>query len=234
VYESEWEGTARTAARHLKILGRYRSRGRLLDVGCAMGLFLKSASETGWEVVGVEPARGLCDKARELVGHRGEVICATLQEANLPAASFDAVTLWDVLEHVSDPLVFARSCAALLRPGGLLLLNVPDLDSWQARLLGTRWPLLLPEHLNYFNRRSLRLCGERAALAWVSFLRRNVSFSVEYALYRMAQHDIPGTVWGHRLTRGSLVGRASVPLPLGELCGVWRKREAADAREVTE
>jgi predicted SAM-dependent methyltransferase len=64
---------------------------------------------------------------------------------------FDAITAWDVLEHVPHPRAFLSACRSLLRPGGFLFLNVPDLDSWEGELLGRRWPLLLPEHLNYFN-----------------------------------------------------------------------------------
>src|SRR5262245_53019674 len=110
VYESESEGRSKTAMRHLKILQRYRSSGRLLDVGCASGMFLRCAADAGWEVVGVEPSQTFCNSAREVLRGRGEVICATLKDARLSVASFDAVTLWDVLEHVPDPAQLMRTC----------------------------------------------------------------------------------------------------------------------------
>jgi len=222
VYESESRGRKKTAHQHLKIVQQYRSPGRLLDVGCASGMFLRCAADAGWKVVGVEPARALYEKAKEALAGGGELICATLQEAGLSPSSFDVVTLWDVLEHTPDPLRFLCSCASLLRPGGHLFLNVPDLDSLQSRLLGLRWPLFLPEHLNYFDRKSLRLCGERAQLTWVHFGRRRASFSVEYVLYRLAQHRIPGASIGHRLASRTAIGRTLVSMFLGELYGVWR------------
>lgn len=222
VYEAESTSRARTAARHVGIVERFMPPGRLLDVGCASGAFLQCAADAGWDVTGVEPSPTLARKAEQLLGGRGAVVCATLEDSSLPRAAFDVVTLWDVLEHVPDPLPFLLEAASRLRSGGHLFLNVPDLDSLQARLMRSRWPLLLPEHLNYFNRRSLRVSGERARLRWRAFGRRPVSFSVEYVLYRMAQHDIPAARAAHRLSRGRALGRLMVSLPLGELWGVWQ------------
>ena len=221
VYEKESRGRLNTAQRHLKIVQRYVQGGRLLDVGCASGAFLRCAADAGWSVVGVEPAEVLCAKAQQMLSGRGEVFCIPLQQADLPASSFDALTLWDVLEHVPDPRTFLRHCASLLKPGGYLFANVPDLDSLQARLLRGRWPLLLAEHLNYFNRRSLKLCGELAQLHWVDFGRRPASFSLEYVLYRLAQHRVPGASLGHKFTGKTFLGEICIPAFLGESYGVW-------------
>ena len=223
MYEKESQGRLNTAKRHLKIVQRSVAGGRLLDVGCASGGFLSCAADAGWSVVGVEPAEVLCAKAKEELRGRGEVLCLTLQQAHLPASSFDALTMWDVLEHVPDPLGFLKNCASLLKPGGYLFANVPDLDSLQARLLRERWPLLLAEHLNYFNRRSLKLCGELAELRWASFGRRPASFSVEYVLYRLAQHRIPGASFGHKVAGKTFLGEICIPAFLGESYGVWTR-----------
>jgi SAM-dependent methyltransferase len=223
VYESESLGRAKTANRHLKIVQRFIQTGRMLDVGCASGAFLCSAADAGWIVVGVEPADVLCAKARQRLGGRGEVLCAPLQKADLPPASFDVLTLWDVLEHVPDPVAFMRHCMSLLKPRGYLFANVPDLDSIQARFLGKRWPLLLAEHLNYFNRSSLRVCGALARLRLVEFGRRPASFSLEYVFYRLAQHEVPTATLGHRLISRSRWNQICVPTFLGESYGVWTR-----------
>lgn len=223
VYERETRGRLRTAQRHLKIVQRYVAGGRLVDVGCASGSFLRCAADAGWSVVGVEPAQTLCAKAKQLLSGRGDILCTSLQQAGLAPSSFDALTLWDVLEHVPDPLEFMKYCASLLKPGGYLFANVPDLDSRQARFLGERWPLLLAEHLNYFNRRSLKFCGERAQLQWVDFGRRPASFSLEYVFYRLAQHHVLGATLSHRMVSGNFLGGISVPVFLGESYGVWSR-----------
>jgi SAM-dependent methyltransferase len=220
LYESEVRGRKRTAKSHLRIVERHLRPGRLLDVGCASGLFLLQAQEAGWNVTGIEPNNSLCQDARANLEGAGDVQCATLEMADLQSG-FDAVTLWDVLEHVPDPPGFLQYCRALLRPGGYLFLNVPDLDSRQARILGPRWPLFLPEHLNYFNRASLSSCAERAALRPVQFGRRRAWFSVSYVAYRVGQHDIPGSRLLRQIVGGRL-GTTLIPVSLGETFAVLK------------
>ncbi len=220
VYESELQGRDRTAHKHLKIVERHVRPGRILDVGCASGLFLRHALEAGWQITGIEPSEALCAEARKNLGGKGQIKCATLEDAGLDAG-FDAITLWDVLEHVPDPQGFLRLCRGLLKSDGYLFLNVPDLDSLEARVLGRRWPLLLPEHLNYFNRESLKLCAMRATLTPVQFGRRQAWFSLKYVAYRVAQHAIPGSAL-LRKTAESFLGRVLIPVSLGETFALLR------------
>jgi len=220
LYESELEGRKRTAQKHLQIVRQFTKSGRLLDVGCASGLFLSCALEAGFEIAGVEPNEKLCEQALETLHGRGEIHCGDLESAKL-AGNFRAITLWDVLEHVPDPLDFLRKCHALLQPNGLLFLNVPDLDSFEAIILGRRWPLLLPEHLNYFNRSSLEYCAHEAGFEPVKFGRRRAWFSTKYVACRVAQHKIVGARLAFRLLDGGL-GRILVPISLGEIFAVCK------------
>jgi SAM-dependent methyltransferase len=222
VYDSELRGRARTAARHLSIVHGWIQGGWMLDIGCASGLFLERAAGAGWSVVGVEPSEALCAGAKAALNGRGEVICTTLENASLRHGSFDAVTLWDVLEHVPRPVAFLRRSGQLLKPGGHLFLNVPDLDSRPARWLGGRWPLLLPEHLNYFNRANLERCVAKAGLEVVRFGRRCAYFSVGYVLYRLAQHRIPCVPLAQKVA-GLGFSKLTVPVSLGETYAVCRR-----------
>jgi hypothetical protein len=123
---------------------------------------------------------------------------------------------------VVDPVGFLARCKYLLTPSGHIYLNVPNLDSKEARLLGKRWPLLLAEHLNYFNQSSLTMCGRKAGLEWLHFGQRPSSFTTGYIMYRLAQHNIPGSSFGSRLARG-LLGKITIPIYLGELYAVGRR-----------
>ena len=137
--------------------------------------------------------------------------------------SFDVVTMWDILEHIPDPVPFLRRAASLLRPGGLIFVKVPNPDSLEARVFGGRWPLLLPEHLNYFNLRTLQMCGSKADLQWVTSHNPTVAFSVGYVLYRLKQHHVAGSsiaAWFAEITG---VSRVVVPLRIGEICGIWKR-----------
>lgn len=221
-YNAEGNGRSKTAEAHLHIVHKYvRNANRLLDVGCASGLFLQHAINAGWDVVGVEPSQELYRAAQQRLGPQAAIYGSTLQSIILPPASFDAITLWDVLEHVFDPVFFLKRCASLLRPGGHLFANVPDLDSLQSRILGSRWPLLLPEHLNYFNRRSLQLCGNNAGLQWVASCRRPAAFSLGYVLFRLEQHQVPGVSYMQKFVRSVGQEDRLLSVHLGELCGVW-------------
>jgi SAM-dependent methyltransferase len=176
----------------------------------------------GWTVAGVEPSAPLAEFAKRAAGGRADVQCCSLQDARFDPRSFDAITLFDVLEHVPDPIAFVASCRRLLKPDGLLFVNVPDIGSGIARLLGKRWPLLLPEHLNYFDRNSLQRCAGAAGFRVVQFSSRAASFSVGYVLHRLGQHDIPGARPAARWLDHGWLSSLVVSVPLGESLTAWR------------
>ena len=123
--------------------------GRLLDVGCATGIFLDGMRELGWDVHGVEPSAGAARYARGRL--KLDVFAGTLEAAQLPSASFDAITLWDVFEHVPEPAPVLAEISRLLRPNGVLVMSLPNPESLEARLLGADWlGWDLPRHLNLY------------------------------------------------------------------------------------
>jgi SAM-dependent methyltransferase len=129
--------------------------GRVLDIGAATGIFLDGMRRRGWATVGVEPTASAAQYARERLGL--DVITGRLEDTRFPDAAFDAITLWDVLEHVHEPRTILAEAARLLRPGGVLVLSLPNPDSLEARLLGPHWlGWDLPRHLNIFRPALLR------------------------------------------------------------------------------
>ncbi|MCX8038134.1 MAG: class I SAM-dependent methyltransferase [Candidatus Sumerlaeia bacterium] len=115
------DGLYRSARRRL--IARFPAGGRLLDVGCAYGGFLEMMKKAGWQVEGIEVAAAAAAacRRREL-----DVHAVALAEAQWPADRFDAVTLFYVLEHVPDPLGGLRKIYEAMKPGGLLIVRVPD------------------------------------------------------------------------------------------------------------
>jgi 2-polyprenyl-3-methyl-5-hydroxy-6-metoxy-1,4-benzoquinol methylase len=154
----------RTFRRRSRLLRPFaRPPGRVLDVGCAAGYYLTVAREGGWEVAGVEPSQPIAALARERLPG-AEIHVGDVMNAPFPAASFDLVTLWDVVEHTPDPVAFVQAAAALVKPGGILLLETQNVDSLFARLLGGRWQHYKHrEHLYHFNPYTLRQLIERKA-----------------------------------------------------------------------
>lgn len=147
--------------RRLEIVERtFAARGRLLDVGCAAGFSLIAAGERGWAAEGIELAQFCTDYAhsRGLQVHQG-----TLQNFAAADGTFDLVTMWDYLEHSPDPLADLQVCGELLRPGGVVALSIPNVDSWSFALFGQKWiGFKNIDHLYFFSRATLALLAERA------------------------------------------------------------------------
>ncbi len=154
--------------------------GRVLDIGCGRGDFLRSCRRRGWQVVGVEQEAApiLQSPAPDF-----EVI-PTDRLGELPDESFDVVTLWHVLEHLAEPRATLAQVVRLLRPGGRLVVEVPNFESWQARMGPRQWfHLDVPRHLLHFERSTLDAMLESEGLkpeGWSTF-------SAEYDAFGMLQ-----------------------------------------------
>jgi 2-polyprenyl-3-methyl-5-hydroxy-6-metoxy-1,4-benzoquinol methylase len=127
---------------------------RLLDVGCAGGAFLRTISEFGVSCVGLELSNYLVNWCREI--HGLEVIDSTIENFQKSNLKFDMITFWDVLEHVPDPNSALASARDMLNENGLLILNLPMIDTFPARILGFKWPFYLNVHLFYFEKKTIK------------------------------------------------------------------------------
>jgi 2-polyprenyl-3-methyl-5-hydroxy-6-metoxy-1,4-benzoquinol methylase len=161
---------------------------RVLDVGCGRGVLLSEIARRGFEAHGVErseeAARGADPRARI---H----IAPSLADAALPASSFDEVIVWHVLEHLRDPRATLAEIHRVLRPGGTLIVAVPNFSSAQARWAGAAWfHLDLPRHLHHFPVAALRglleESGFRCAATHHFSLRQNPFGWIQSALNRDA------------------------------------------------
>jgi len=229
LYAQEREGRVHTFSRALDELERVQratsdspiARGRLLDVGCHIGVFLELALARGWAAEGVEPSQWACDYARD----RGlQVSCGMLRSQRFPSAAYDVVTLWDVVEHFPDPAAELREVHRLLRPDGLVGITTMNIDSLMARLLGPRWPWLMQMHLYYFSERTLSAMLEQCGFRVVGVAPHRRIVSVAYLCSRAA-------VWAPRPAR--LVQRAAerlgiaervVPVDLGDIFTIYARR----------
>jgi len=138
-----------------RFVTRVKNEGRLLDIGCATGQFLRGMQRyPDFELVGVEIDHDAAHIAQSQYGLN--VFNGRLEEAGFPDAHFDAVTLWDVLEHLPDPSASLMEIHRILKPDGILVLRVPNAGSWDARIFGKFWAGVdAPRHLYIFDRRTL-------------------------------------------------------------------------------
>jgi len=178
LYLRTFERRADRLAPHLPAVGR------VLDVGCAAGYFLRVMRDRGWQVHGVEPSASIRRVAEEALGSEA-LHAGPLDDAALEPESFDLVTLWDVIEHLPDPVGTLRQAAALLRPGGRLLVETQNVGSLFARLLGRRWQHYKhAEHLWHFNRRTLAEALARAGLSELVMTSRHAGKYVSAGFVR--------------------------------------------------
>jgi SAM-dependent methyltransferase len=135
----------------------YKRGGQLLEIGCAGGLFLDAMQRRGgWQVQGVEISEVAAGYARSQFGL--DVFQGALEDAQFLDGSFDAVVMWDVLEHVHRPQETLLEIRRLLKPDGVLVFRLPLLDSWDRKLFGPYWSGWdAPRHLTLFSRRTIGL-----------------------------------------------------------------------------
>jgi SAM-dependent methyltransferase len=148
--------------KRVRAIQKIKNTGKLLDVGCSSGDFLFVAREmTDWDVHGVEPSHSASRYAKEQLGL--DVYNGSLEQAPFSDDTFDIVTIWNVLEHLPDPLSSLKRINSLLRQDGLLVLNTPNLGSLDARIFGHYWTgFEIPRHFYVFSRITLKETLQKA------------------------------------------------------------------------
>lgn len=153
------EGSLHYHFERLAPLRPYKREGRILDVGCATGFFLAGAREDGWTPYGVEISTYAVEYARRELGLDN----ITTSIGDFPEGYFDAITLWETMEHLDDPLGYLERVYPLLRRGGVLAVSTPNLDSLCFWLIGGKWWPIMPfEHLYYFTPKTMKKMLARA------------------------------------------------------------------------
>jgi len=208
--------------------------GRMLEIGCASGAFLHEMAQKGWQVQGIEFSQTAADRSRKL-GY--SVYEGQIETAPAPGEPFDLVVGWMVLEHLHNPVQALRKVHAWTRPGGWLVLSVPNIGSYQFALFGDAWfPLQLPNHLFHFTRDSVSLVLQAGGWKVERILyHRDVSHLVASLGHKLQDRPRP-PCYADKLARfPDWQGKLLLPLyPLSSLFAllkqssamtVWARRE---------
>lgn len=202
----------RESERRLALLRRFVPRGgRVLDAGCATGDFVAAASGE-YEMWGSDLSAFAIEQARaKNPGIAERLWAGKLEDFGARVPPLDAVCLWDVIEHLWDPVEVVRTLMAHLKPGGHLVLSTPSIDAPIARAMGKYWAFMTPpEHLGFFSGRSFRRFFGTAVPGTIVHRSRmgkwaNVAF-IAYKLRRVAPKLVPEAVvaWLGRSALGKL------------------------------
>lgn len=217
------------AAEHLRLMTLHRAPGSLLDVGCATGRFMMLAEDLGWTTTGVE----LNDDTAGIARKQGlDVVTGTLDDLagalGADDRGFDAVCMWDLIEHVPDPVGLLRTARTLLTPGGRLWIATPNIDGLfpQASLRAAgavgRWPHVEPPyHLCQFSEGTLTEALRRAGYRHPAVLHRSIPLQYTFGTPSMLLGDprrlaytaalAPLAYIGPAVRRGDTLIAAAVP-----------------------
>jgi len=186
-YLRELEGLRATFRRTLETIEHYRlPPGRLLDVGAGPGVLVEEAGARGWDAIGCELSSWAVDAARR---PGVDVRMSTLADLDEPDGSFDAAALGDVIEHVPEPLQLMRRLHALLKPGGVVFLATPNVDSLVAKTLRRWWWSVLPGHIWLFSRTTLHRLVCDAGFEVVRTSTHPKTFSLAYYAGRLGGYN---------------------------------------------
>jgi SAM-dependent methyltransferase len=171
-----------------------RQSGRALDVGCGDGSFLIELAHRGWEVFGTELSAPIAATAKEQLGDRVRV--EGMEKTTHQEASFDLITFWHVLEHLDHPRTALAEARRLIKPDGTVVIAVPNIRSFQARLFKQDWLHLdVPRHRWHFDPRTLSDLAARCNFE-VAQVRH---FSAEYGPFGIVQGIATKLGGGHIL-----------------------------------
>ena len=176
-------------------------KGRLLDIGCGVGDFLLQVKKLGWEVMGIEPS----DQAANIAQSRlGFAPLKPTDYEKLPDQSFDVITMWHVLEHVDDLKSQTKELNRLLRPGGRLVIALPNYQSFDCQYYNDKWAAWdVPRHLNHFSQSCLQDILNTVDFKYLDTQRLIWdAFYISFLSEKYLGHNLP-------LIRGAWVGLKS-------------------------
>lgn len=208
LYLTELEDRRRHARVRLAALRPHAATGRLLDVGAAGGAFVLEAGHAGFTAEGVEPTPGFAALARDRLGVA--VCTGTVESLAVSDASYAAVTLWHVLEHIPRPRAELERLRSALIPGGVLAVEVPNAGGVLARRHGAAWASLQPEvHVGQYTPAALR-----ALLHGAGYRDVEVGTVTVWPYLTRRERAAPREL-AHRLRTGGWLRSARVAHPTG-------------------
>lgn len=194
-YTKDREAYLKTFRRKLRVLGPHLSQGcSILEVGSAGGAFLEVMRERGHDVWGIELAKGMVDACREQFGFEN-VFCGKFDEVfdHLPEGQFGAVAMFDVIEHVPDPVMELELAARCLKDDGVLIIQTQDVASRTRKVLGRRWHHFKQlEHIYHFSPKTVTELLRRAGFEIVVLTKRDAGKHISFEEIGERAHRVGG------------------------------------------
>lgn len=151
----------------IKLIKKFKKYGNLYDIGVGWGHFANTAEKMGFNVDGIEISETMHHYATNDLNLKIEK--GSFYEIPVKENFYDVITLWDVLEHLEKPLEVLKKANRMLKDNGIIVIQVPQIDSKVAKIQKEKWPMLSVEHQNYFSKSTIRLALEKSGFKVLKF-----------------------------------------------------------------
>jgi 2-polyprenyl-3-methyl-5-hydroxy-6-metoxy-1,4-benzoquinol methylase len=217
----------KTFERRLQVISKFKSHGRILDVGCATGFFLNIAEKFGFESFGIELSKFSGNLASNKFG-ANKIFIGRMEDYKVTHTYFDVITMFDFLEHIKNPKDIFRKTSTLLKNDGIVVVTTPDTDSFTCKYMKAKWTHYKYEHVLYFNRNTLkqlalqtelevvehRMCYKAINLFYLFFQFRTYKHWIFTPLSRIFYSTLPRNLLSYNFY-----------VPMGESVFILQKRK---------
>ena len=215
-YEESRNARLKQSEKIIKGICKFKTSGRLLDIGAGSGILVEKATEIGFFAEGLEPSKWLSDQANS----RGIPVHNKILPIKKMNSSYDVVTLIDVIDHVPNPIEILSQIHDVLNDDGVGVVVTPDVSSLMARLLGWKWWHFRFAHIGYFNLSNIELSLNKANLEIIKVERPSWYFPLDYLIERVNIY-LPRII---NIPNFKFASRIIMPLNLGDSLLIYFKR----------
>lgn len=181
-YASDKWLICRNLNKFLRKILKYKISGKLLDVGCAMGYFVEMAKKAGFDAYGFDASEFAVKKAKAKLD--GRIAVGTIHSVKYPQKSFDVITMFDVIEHLGDPIRDLKKLSTLLKDDGILIIATGNTLSRAAQTMKRRWTFYIPpQHLFFFTKKNFADMLTQAGFKPAEWFGINKWLSLRYVLH---------------------------------------------------
>jgi 2-polyprenyl-3-methyl-5-hydroxy-6-metoxy-1,4-benzoquinol methylase len=178
-YELSRETRKITFNRDIRDIEKIKRNGKILDIGCSTGIFLEVAKKRGWDVYGIELSKWAYKKARKVTPN---IYNKTLDKCKFKDNFFDVITMWDLIEHLTNPDKEIKETNKILKKDGLLVITTPNINCFFSRITGRKWWNILRMHLFYFSPETITKLLQKNGFRIIKIESYSRTITLKYAI----------------------------------------------------
>lgn len=225
-YEEDKNTIQKNMSHYLSRIKKLKSKGKILDVGCAMGFFLELAENNGFKATGIDVSEYAVNLAKKKYGDK--VVQTSLSKAKFPDKCFDVVTMFDLIEHLENPIEDLKKTSSLLKDNGLVVIQTGDTESKWARYSKKNWHFFAPpQHLFFYSKNNIKTLLQKAGFETVKIEKKGKWITLHY-LFHMLRYMGKESLgdFFFKLTKKNFLGRLPIYLNFHDNMIVYARKKS--------